>query len=85
MFIAANNRFDLDSLGHPPYRSNFASSDFNLFGPLKESLRVCRLTSDMYIRIRCKSGSKTSPKPSTRKACGILRLAGLSACKLIFV
>jgi hypothetical protein len=37
-------------MAHPPYSPDQASSDYHLFGPLIESLRDCRFTSDQEVK-----------------------------------
>ena len=43
-------KLKFEVMGHPPYSSDFAPSDYHLFGPLKETLRGRRFTSDQEVK-----------------------------------
>uniref|UniRef100_A0A0N5CDX6 Histone-lysine N-methyltransferase SETMAR n=1 Tax=Strongyloides papillosus TaxID=174720 RepID=A0A0N5CDX6_STREA len=43
-------RLDYEIVPHPPYSSDFAPSDFYLFGPLKDSLRGVKFNNNGEIK-----------------------------------
>jgi [histone H3]-lysine36 N-dimethyltransferase SETMAR len=55
-------KLKFEVLDHPPYSPDLAPSDYHLFGPLKESLRGRRFTSDDAIKEAVHSWLVAQPK-----------------------
>ena len=53
--------FGWTTISHPPYLPNLASSDFHLFGPLKESLRGRHFSSDKKVKTAVRKWLKMQP------------------------
>ena len=43
-------KLKFEVMAHPPYSPDLAPSDYRLFGPLKEALRICQFTSDQEVK-----------------------------------
>jgi hypothetical protein len=65
-------------LPRPPYSTDLASSDFHLFGPLKDALRGRRLADDDELNHSVKT-SDGSAKSFTRPTYSVSRKGGKSA------
>ena len=55
-------KLKFEVMAHPPYSPDFALSDYNLFGPLKESLRGRRLISDQEVKEAVQAWVAAQPK-----------------------
>jgi hypothetical protein len=55
------NELRFEVMEHPPYSPNHAPSDFHMFGPIKESLRERRFSSDEEVIGAVQNWLKTQP------------------------
>ena len=55
-------KLKFEVVAHPPYSPDLASSDYHLFGPLKETLRGRRFTSDQEVKEAAYAWHAAQPK-----------------------
>jgi hypothetical protein len=60
--VATVTDLHFDTLPHPPYPSDLATSDYHMFGPLKEAMGGKKFHSDEEVHQAVHEGLRTRPQ-----------------------
>ena len=74
--------FGWTTISHPPYSSDLERSDFPLFGPLKETLRGRRFSSDEEVKTAVRKWLKTQlVEFYNKEICALVKKREKAVCK----